>query len=181
MLVAVKDHAELRAPVADVIVADHVVAGELQHPAQRVADHRRADMADVHRLGDVGGREVDHEGSRPGDRGDAQPRIARAAVSRSMSQESRMRKLMNRARRFRRRQRSATSRRRTSRRPPRAAAGPIACPAAWRGWPGNRRTWGPGCGGSSTAILPVAGQVAQRQAEPLFQFGQNAHGAKDKG
>ena len=52
---AVEDHAELRAPVADVVVADDRVAEEPQHAAQGVADHRRADVADVHRLGHVRG------------------------------------------------------------------------------------------------------------------------------
>ncbi len=56
VLVAVDDHPELRAPVADVVVADHAVAEELQHAVEGVADHGRADVADVHRLGDVGRR-----------------------------------------------------------------------------------------------------------------------------
>ena len=75
MLVAVEDHAELRAPVADVIVADRGVAEETEHAAQGVADHGRADVADVHRLGHVRGGEVDHERPRPGNRGDAEPGI----------------------------------------------------------------------------------------------------------
>ena len=75
MLVAVEDHAELGAPVADVVVADNLVAEEPQHPAERVADHGRADVADVHRLGHVRGGKVDHERARLLDRGNVEPRI----------------------------------------------------------------------------------------------------------
>ena len=75
MLVPVEDHAELGAPVADVVVADRPVAEEPERAAQGVADHRGADVADVHRLGHVGGRVVDDEAPRRGDRCDAQPRI----------------------------------------------------------------------------------------------------------
>ena len=66
MFVAVEDHAELRAPVADVVVADDLVAEESQRAAKRVADHRRADVADVHRLGHVRGGKVDHVSARAG-------------------------------------------------------------------------------------------------------------------
>ena len=76
MLVAVEDRAELRAPVADVIVADRIMAGELQHAAQGVADDRRADVPDVHRLGDVRGGIIDDEPPRPRRRGDAQAPVA---------------------------------------------------------------------------------------------------------
>ena len=55
------DHPELRAPVADVIVADDVVAEELGDARERVAEDGRADVADVHRLGDVGRAEVDDD------------------------------------------------------------------------------------------------------------------------
>ncbi len=74
---AVKDHAELRAPVADVVVADDLMAEEPQHAAQRVADHRRADVAHVHGLGHVRRGVVDDEGPRPGRRRNAEPRIGR--------------------------------------------------------------------------------------------------------
>src|SRR5205085_2799932 len=53
MLVAVNDHPELRAPITNVIVADHTVANEPQRAAESVADHRRANVPHVHRLGDV--------------------------------------------------------------------------------------------------------------------------------
>ena len=54
-------HAERTAPVADVVLADHVVAEELEHPHQRVADHGRAEVAGVHLLGDVRRRVVDDD------------------------------------------------------------------------------------------------------------------------
>ena len=67
VLPPVDDHAELRAPVADVVVADHAVAKKLQHAAEGVADDGRANVPYVHRLGDIGRREVDHERARRGD------------------------------------------------------------------------------------------------------------------
>ena len=73
MLVAVDDHAELGAPVAEVVVADRVVAEESQHAVEGVADHGRADVADVHRLGHVGRGVVDDDGPRLGGRRDAEP------------------------------------------------------------------------------------------------------------
>ncbi|MNN18549.1 hypothetical protein D3C81_1317610 [compost metagenome] len=48
-----QQHAELGAPVADVVLADHRVAEELQHAADGVADDGRAQVADVHFLGQV--------------------------------------------------------------------------------------------------------------------------------
>ncbi len=62
MLVAVDDHAELCAPVADVIVADDLMAEEAERAAKGIADHGRADMADMHRLGHIGRGVVDHVG-----------------------------------------------------------------------------------------------------------------------
>ncbi len=59
MLVAVQDHAELRAPIADVVVALHVVAGEAEQPIERRSEHRATEMSHVHGLGDVGGGEID--------------------------------------------------------------------------------------------------------------------------
>ena len=42
-------------------IADHVVAGELERAHDRVADHGRAQVPDVHLLGDVGRRVVDRD------------------------------------------------------------------------------------------------------------------------
>jgi hypothetical protein len=62
-LPAVQDHAELRAPVADVVVGDDLVADEAGDARERVADEGAADVADVHRLGDVRRGEVDDDAS----------------------------------------------------------------------------------------------------------------------
>ena len=58
------EHAERRPPVADVVLAPHVVAEEAEHAGQRVADERGAQVADVHLLGHVGRRVVDDAPSR---------------------------------------------------------------------------------------------------------------------
>jgi hypothetical protein len=47
------EHAELGAPVAEVVLPDHVCAEEAEDAGQRVADDRRAQMPDVHFLGHV--------------------------------------------------------------------------------------------------------------------------------
>ena len=73
VLVAVQQHAELRAPVAEVVVGDEVMAEESQQLRQRVADDRAAQMADVQRLGDVRRRVIDDEGLRRRGRDDAEP------------------------------------------------------------------------------------------------------------
>lgn len=51
--------AHLQAPVAEVRVAGHMVAEEAQQAAERVADHGRAKVTDMHGLGDVRAAEVD--------------------------------------------------------------------------------------------------------------------------
>ena len=53
-------HAELGAPVADVVLRDHPVAEGQHHPTEAVADDRRPQVADVHLLGDVRRGIVDH-------------------------------------------------------------------------------------------------------------------------
>ena len=84
------EHAERAAPVADVVLADHSLAGERQQAAQRVADDRRAQVADVHLLGDVGCGVVDdvrplarRAGARRGGRRSRQRRAARRGSRRS--------------------------------------------------------------------------------------------------
>ena len=53
------DHlAELRPPVAQVVDAHRLVAAKIVDAPQRVADHRRGQMADVKALGDVDGAVV---------------------------------------------------------------------------------------------------------------------------
>ena len=64
MLPSVNHHAELRAPIADVIIADHIVAEKRGDPRQCVAKHGAADVADVHRLRDIGRTEVEHDAFR---------------------------------------------------------------------------------------------------------------------
>jgi hypothetical protein len=73
MLPAIDDHPELGPPVADVVVANRPMADELQHLIEGVADHRRADMPHMHRLGDVRRRVVEHERPRLRDRRHAEP------------------------------------------------------------------------------------------------------------
>jgi len=53
------EHAERSTPVADVVLADHFVTHELEHPHQGVADDRAAQVPDVHLLGHVRSRVVD--------------------------------------------------------------------------------------------------------------------------
>ncbi|MNZ37410.1 hypothetical protein D3C78_548550 [compost metagenome] len=53
-------HAELGAPVADVVLTDHGVAEEFENAGHAVADDGRAQVADVHLLGQVRCRQVDH-------------------------------------------------------------------------------------------------------------------------
>ena len=55
--------AELRAPVADVIVRDDVMTEQTQHALERITDAGGADVADVHRLRDVRRAEVDDDGA----------------------------------------------------------------------------------------------------------------------
>ena len=55
------EHAERRAPIADVVLPNDVVPRELEQPRERVADDRRAQMPDVHLLRDVRRRVVDDD------------------------------------------------------------------------------------------------------------------------
>ena len=54
------EHAELGAPVAHVIEAQHRMAAELEHPRQGVANDRGAQMPHMHLLGDVGAGKIHH-------------------------------------------------------------------------------------------------------------------------
>jgi hypothetical protein len=54
------EHPELRAPVADVVLADDFLALELDDPRDRVADDRGPQVSDVHLFGDVGTGIVHH-------------------------------------------------------------------------------------------------------------------------
>ena len=69
------EHAELRAPIADVILAHDLVPTEVEDAGQRIADDRGAQVADVHLLGDVRLGVVDHGRARNGERRHAQPGV----------------------------------------------------------------------------------------------------------
>ena len=53
------EHVDLRAGIVDVVLAGHLVAGEVEQPGKRIAEHRAAAMAHMHRAGRVG-RDVFH-------------------------------------------------------------------------------------------------------------------------
>ena len=71
----VEEHAELGAPVADVVVAHDAMPEEGGAAGEGVAEDGGADVADVHRLGDVGRAEVDEDGLRLLRGGDAEARV----------------------------------------------------------------------------------------------------------
>ena len=76
-------HAELRAPVAQVVLADHPVAEELEDPGQSVPDHRRPEVPDVHLLGPVRARVVDDDGVGVRFLGNAEPFVSRGVGQRA--------------------------------------------------------------------------------------------------
>ena len=94
MLVTIDNHPKLRAPVAEVVVADRLVAEEFQGAVQAIADDGAADVAHVHRLGDVGGAVVDDVRLRLADGRHAERGSADAVAACAASQSSRRRKLM---------------------------------------------------------------------------------------
>ena len=57
-------HAELRTPVADVVLTDNGVAHKFQHARNAVADDAGTQMADVHFFGQIRRRIVDNDGLR---------------------------------------------------------------------------------------------------------------------
>ena len=63
-LPAMDDHAELRPPIADMVIGDDLVADETRHAGQRVADERAANVTHMHRFGDIRRGEIDHDGLR---------------------------------------------------------------------------------------------------------------------
>ena len=54
LLPAHQQFAELRAPIPDVVVADHPVTQQSPHPLQSITNARGPDMTHVHGLGDIG-------------------------------------------------------------------------------------------------------------------------------
>lgn len=76
MLVEVLDqHPELSPAVAETVLADHLSAERAEHANQRVADDRGPEVPDVHLLGDVRRRVIDH-GADPVLRGVPMPNLA---------------------------------------------------------------------------------------------------------
>ena len=62
---SVNHHSELRAPIAEMIVADDFVAEESGNPRERIAQENAANVTDMHWLRDVGRAEIDDDvGSR---------------------------------------------------------------------------------------------------------------------
>ena len=49
-----REHVDLRAGIVDVVFARDLVAGEVEQVGERIAEHRAAAMADMHRAGRVG-------------------------------------------------------------------------------------------------------------------------------
>jgi hypothetical protein len=70
------EHAELGAPVTEVVLPDDLGAKEAQDAGECVADDRGAQVPDVHLLGDVGRRVVDHHPLVDERRADAEPGVA---------------------------------------------------------------------------------------------------------
>ncbi len=85
----VDDLAELRAPVAEMVVGDDLITHEPRHARQAIADDRRAQVADVHRLGDVRAAEVDHHHGRRLRQGHAEARGVGVERAESVGQELR--------------------------------------------------------------------------------------------
>ena len=58
-----KEHSKLRSPIANVIVGDDAMAEQPQRARKAIAEDRRADVADVHRLGHVRRAEINDSSS----------------------------------------------------------------------------------------------------------------------
>src|SRR5437588_5397270 len=58
--------AELGAPIAEMIISDDPMAEEAQYARQAIAKNGGTNMADVHRLGDIGRTEVEDDGKGAG-------------------------------------------------------------------------------------------------------------------
>ena len=92
---AVNDHAELRAPIADVIVADDFVAEKGGDPRERVAQDGAANVSDVHRLRHVRRTEIDHDALRAAALLDAEAFVAEQIGGLGGDRSGRRVKLMN--------------------------------------------------------------------------------------
>jgi len=87
VLIAPDELAELRAPVADVIVADDLGAAEGEQAADGLADDHAADVADVELLGGVGRAEVDDVALALVKRGGAGLQVLRGVVGAEPGEE----------------------------------------------------------------------------------------------
>jgi hypothetical protein len=83
------EHTERRAPIADVVLADDLVAQELEHSCERVADDRGTQVAHVHFLGDVRRGIVDNDAVFRGRKRHAEALVARDFFERAL-EESRL-------------------------------------------------------------------------------------------
>ena len=73
----------MRAPVADVVIGDDLVAKETRDARKAIAENGRADVTDVHRLGNVRRGEIEHDGARCIDKRDAESVIGRGGLGAS--------------------------------------------------------------------------------------------------
>mmetsp|Transcript_31795 Transcript_31795/g.93349 ORF Transcript_31795/g.93349 Transcript_31795/m.93349 type:complete len:265 (+) Transcript_31795:3741-4535(+) len=64
------EHAELSAPIADVVETLHIMPGESQYVCQGVTNDGRSEMTDMHLLGNIGRGEINHNLLLVGNRGD---------------------------------------------------------------------------------------------------------------
>ena len=78
---AMEDHAELGAPIADVVVGDDFEAEKTRDAAKRIADDRRADVANVHGFSDVRSGEIDDDCFPFAGFRSAEPQVAQQALS----------------------------------------------------------------------------------------------------
>jgi len=77
-----------RAPVADVVFPDDLVALELQQPDKAVSDDGGPQVADVHLLGGIGRGIIDYDSQRAGRPGDAHVCGARNHISQLAARKS---------------------------------------------------------------------------------------------
>ena len=75
MLEPIDNHAKLGSPIAQMIITDHPMSQEAGNTTDRIAYHGRTNVAHMHRLGDVGGRIINHQATGLAHCGDPQPFI----------------------------------------------------------------------------------------------------------
>ena len=168
-------HPELRAPVAEVVHADDAVTLELEHAHERVADHGRAQVADVHLLGHVGRGVVDGDDLRDGRGRHAEPRVLERLGRPARERFAREREVdepgpgdLDRGQRSARRRRASRPRAR-----PAPRGGSPSCLASFmakfacRSNPG----WRAGVTSGSTSVSPVSRSIAAPRADESSWLG----------